>query len=32
MIKNSAIETLQIEADSIVKLIDRIDDEFEAAV
>ena len=30
MIKNSAIETLQIEADSIVKLIDRIDDEFEA--
>ena len=32
MIKNSAIETLQIEADSIVKLIDRIDDDFEAAV
>ena len=32
MIKNSAIETLRIEADSIVKLIDRVDDEFVAAV
>lgn len=32
MIKDSAIETLRIEAESVSKLIDRIDDEFEAVV
>lgn len=32
MIKESAIETLRIEAESVSKLIDRIDDEFEAVV
>ena len=31
-IRNSALETLKIEADSVMKLTDRIDDEFEAAV
>lgn len=31
-IRNSALETLKIEADSVLKLVDRIDDEFEAAV
>ena len=32
MIKDSAIETLKIEAASVTKLIERIDDEFVAAV
>lgn len=31
-IRNSALETLKIEADSVMKLTDRIDDEFESAV
>ena len=31
-IRNSALETLKIEADSVMKLTDRIDDQFEAAV
>lgn len=32
MIKEKAIETLQIEADAVRRLIGRVDDEFEAAV
>ncbi len=32
MIKEKAIETLQIEADAVHRLVERIDDEFEAAV
>lgn len=32
MIKEKAIETLEIEAEAVLKLKDRIDDEFEAAV
>ena len=32
MIKDSAIETLRIEAESVTKLIDHIDDEFERVV
>ncbi len=32
MIKDSAIETLKIEAASVTRLIERIDGEFEAAV
>ena len=32
MIKDSAIQTLRIEADSVIKLIDHVDDEFEKVV
>lgn len=32
MIKDSAIQTLRIEADSVLKLIDHVDDEFEKVV
>ena len=32
LIKEKAVETLKIEADAVIKLLDRIDDEFEAAV
>ena len=32
MIKEKAIETLQIEADAVKKLINHIDDEFETIV
>ena len=32
MIREKAIETLEIEADAVLKLKDRIDDAFEAAV
>ena len=32
VIKEKAIETLRIEADAVAKLIDRVDDQFEAAV